>query len=391
MRRDRDISPFESFCCTTTSNLTNSNRLLSAAGPTAKTYTYDLSGNIVGDGIHTYGYDDRGRLVDVDTGAATYVHNGQGQRVKKDNGAVTLFAYDEIGGLIGEYNSAGGTVQETVWFNGAPVAVLEGTSRYYVHTDHLGTPRVITNGNTVIWRWQSDPFGSTPPDEDPDGDANLLTYNLRFAGQYWDVETGLHYNYYRTYDPSTGRYLESDPIGLVAGLNTYSYVSNMPTMRTDRYGLVEWDVVSSGSLGLVAGIGGKGEWYILETKCDASGNKIRISVVASGASAGAAAKCNYCWMFPGDVGLHGGGGKFEDHSTTPNPDAFNGPYLSMKIGFKLLGFGGDYGDTVLGTATSLRQFTPTASFGTVEAELAGTIGTSTVQDIETISCGCENE
>ncbi len=53
-----------------------------------------------------------------------------------------------------------------------------------------------------------------------------------------------HYNYYRTYDPSTGRYLESDPIGLSAGLDTYSYVSNTPTMRTDKYGLYEGGGIS---------------------------------------------------------------------------------------------------------------------------------------------------
>lgn len=53
--------------------------------------------------------------------------------------------------------------------------------------------------------------------------------------------TRFDYNYYRTYDPSTGRYLESDPIGLASGLNTYAYVSNMPTMLTDRFGLYEGD------------------------------------------------------------------------------------------------------------------------------------------------------
>jgi RHS repeat-associated protein len=128
-----------------------------------------------------------------------------------------LFVYDESGGLAGEYDSAGTAIQETVWFNGAPVAVLQSTNHYYVHTDQLGTPRVITNGDTVIWRWQSDPFGSTVAREDPDGDSVLFTYNLRFPGQYYDDETGLHYNYFRTYDPSTGRYLESDPIGLGGG------------------------------------------------------------------------------------------------------------------------------------------------------------------------------
>ena len=62
------------------SNLANSNQLLSTTGPQPKTYSYDLAGNVTGDGVHTYGYDDRGRLIDVDAGAATYTYNGQGQR-----------------------------------------------------------------------------------------------------------------------------------------------------------------------------------------------------------------------------------------------------------------------------------------------------------------------
>ena len=217
----------------------NSNRLLSSAGPVAKVYSYDAAGNVVSDGVHSYGYDDRGRLVSVDAGAATYSHNGQGQRVKKDNGVTTLFAYDEAGRLIGEYEASGSARQEIVYFDGAPVAVLQGSSRYYVHTDQLGTPRQISNGNTVIWRWESDAFGSTLADEDPDGDQVAFTFNGRFLGQYFDTETGLHYNYYRTYDPGTGRYLESDPIGLNGSLNTYGYVGGNPLSFVDPFGLID--------------------------------------------------------------------------------------------------------------------------------------------------------
>jgi RHS repeat-associated protein len=66
--------------------------------------------------------------------------------------------------------------------------------------------------------------------------AAVVTYNLRFPGQYYQAETGLHYNYFRDYDPQTGRYLQSDPIGLRAGINTYSYVSNDPLGLVDPFG-----------------------------------------------------------------------------------------------------------------------------------------------------------
>ncbi|HFD31364.1 MAG TPA: hypothetical protein ENJ28_01435 [Gammaproteobacteria bacterium] len=108
----------------------------------------------------------------------------------------------------------------------------------YIYTDHLGTPRVITDeSNTPIWSWMSDPFGETAPNEDVDGDGQRFEFNLRFAGQYYDQETGLHYNYFRDYDPSTGRYVQSDPIGLAGGLNTYGYVEANPLYSIDPYGL----------------------------------------------------------------------------------------------------------------------------------------------------------
>ncbi len=113
-----------------------------------------------------------------------------------------------------------------------------GSSVHYVHNDHLGTPRQVTDSSgTVIWRWDSDPFGATYPNDDPDNDGVVFGLNLRFPGQYYDAETGLHYNYFRYYDPSTGRYITSDPIGLEGGLNTYTYVGNNPIMWFDPFGL----------------------------------------------------------------------------------------------------------------------------------------------------------
>ncbi|QLQ34305.1 MAG: RHS repeat-associated core domain-containing protein [Candidatus Thiothrix singaporensis] len=89
----------------------------------------------------------------------------------------------------------------------------------------------------IVWKWESDAFGSTVPQQDPDGDGKQTIVNLRFPGQYYDAESGLHQNWHRTYDPSLGRYISSDPIGLDGGLNTYGYVGQSPLMNTDPSGL----------------------------------------------------------------------------------------------------------------------------------------------------------
>jgi RHS repeat-associated protein len=109
----------------------------------------------------------------------------------------------------------------------------------YIQADHLNTPRTVTNSQQqVIWKWdQQDPFGANVPSQDPDGDGKVYTLNLRFPGQYFDAETGLSYNYYRDYDPQTGRYVQSDPIGLKGGVNTYAYVAQDPVSSADPLGL----------------------------------------------------------------------------------------------------------------------------------------------------------
>lgn len=109
---------------------------------------------------------------------------------------------------------------------------------YFIEADHLETPRLISNAQQqVVWRWdQAEPFGDTPPNDNP---SNLGTFefNLRFPGQYRDKETNLNYNFFRDYDPGLGRYLQSDPIGLRGGLNTYLYVKANPLSGVDPLGL----------------------------------------------------------------------------------------------------------------------------------------------------------
>ncbi len=113
----------------------------------------------------------------------------------------------------------------------------EASRILYVHADHLNAPRaVLDNQNRLRWRWLSDPFGQLPPEDNPSG-LGAFELNLRLPGQVFDVESNLHYNTFRDYDPSTGRYVQSDPIGLRGGINTYSYVHGNPLSLTDFYGL----------------------------------------------------------------------------------------------------------------------------------------------------------
>lgn len=119
-------------------------------------------------------------------------------------------------------------------------SAASGANVYYIQTDQLNTPRVITDqANALVWKWESDPFGMLPPNETPVSSARF-TFNPRFPGQYFDKETNLHYNYYRDYDPQAGRYVQSDPIGLKGGINTYLYADGSPVAKTDPMGLATY-------------------------------------------------------------------------------------------------------------------------------------------------------
>ena len=111
-------------------------------------------------------------------------------------------------------------------------------SIYYAHNDHLGTPHMLSDEHgKSVWSAVYDPFGKTTVNEDVDNDGKNVTLNLRFPGQYHDAESGLYYNYFRYYDPETGRYLTSDPIGLNGGFSTYAYVEGNPLTWVDPHGL----------------------------------------------------------------------------------------------------------------------------------------------------------
>jgi RHS repeat-associated protein len=225
------------------------NQLSSSSGSLARPiYVYDAAGHTQAYGSYVFTYNNRGRLMATNAGPTNYLYNALGQMIEKSGAAgTTLFMQDEAGHLIGEYDGIGNLIEETIWLGDIPVATLQfGTSAlktYYVHTDHLNTPRRITNRNTniIVWRWDSDPFGNGAAVQNPQGTVTV-TYNMRFPGQYYMAETGLNQNWNRDYDPLTDKYIESDPLGLIAGLGTYTYVGGDPISFLDPHGLDAIDI-----------------------------------------------------------------------------------------------------------------------------------------------------
>jgi RHS repeat-associated protein len=262
---------------------------LASVGGNAR--TYDPNGNTQTLAGQPATYDDRNRLLGLQltngtialgTPGTLYNYNGRGERVLKEiaagsvgsgSGALqaknqsagiiapppsnwsetpTVYVYNENGQTIGEYvvTVSGGAVSVTstseyVYLDSIPVGFVtgSGTQRqvYYVETDHLGTPRqVIKPGVTpatdsMVWKW--DYFANNAAFGENSPIARTLTFNLRFPGQYNDSETGLNYNSHRDYEAGTGRYVESDPIGLRGGPSSYSYSFNSPLTLIDTYGL----------------------------------------------------------------------------------------------------------------------------------------------------------
>jgi RHS repeat-associated protein len=113
-----------------------------------------------------------------------------------------------------------------------PQTLTRNSTTYYYHNDHLGTPQSLTDQNgQIVWQAERDAFGNSQEN------TQSITNNLGFAGQYLDRESGLYYNWQRYYDTGAGRYIETDPIGLDGGINTYAYVGGNPVGLTDPKGL----------------------------------------------------------------------------------------------------------------------------------------------------------
>jgi RHS repeat-associated protein len=216
---------------------------LTGVGTTTR--VVDARGNTTADvlasGTFGYGYNDRNRLTVVQNGGVTvgsYVLNALGQRVQKTAGGITTrFDYDENSHLLSE--SAGTTTRDYIWMDGMPVGIVDHTGSTtavnFVHADGLGSARVVTNSTgAVLWQWAyaGNPFGEKAPVS-----VTSYTLNLRFPGQYFDAESGLNYNVNRDYEPATGRYIQSDPLGVVVDSSTYAYALHRPLDIYDPTGL----------------------------------------------------------------------------------------------------------------------------------------------------------
>jgi RHS repeat-associated protein len=200
-------------------------------------FGYDENANITSETGWTYVYDLSNQLIRVFAGSnqvAEYTYNGAGQRIKKVTQTETrIFHYDTLGHLIGETNQSGQTLSEYVYLGDQLLAMSKpGEAVYYFHNDHLGTPQVLTDDTGIIaWKAVYTPFGEAV------ASIETIENPFRFPGQYYDPETGLHYNYFRYYNPQTGRYITPDPIGLEGGINLFAYVANNPITNIDPEGL----------------------------------------------------------------------------------------------------------------------------------------------------------
>lgn len=238
-----------------TSNRLTQVEVAGTAGKESRQIQSDAAGNMTSDGNATYAFSARGRLASATHASTTtsYLYNGLEQRVAKAgpsvSGGVTYYAYDEQGRLVGQYGSSLEGLSELIFLQELPVLAIAATglasqstlqvSVGNVFADHLATPRKVLRASDglVLWDWGSaEPFGASGPNENPAG-AGTYVFTWRFPGQVFDAETGNSDNYHRSYAAGLGRYVQSDPIGLAGGINTYTYVEGDPLRHIDPLGL----------------------------------------------------------------------------------------------------------------------------------------------------------
>ncbi len=204
---------YETTSTGSTSYSYDANRLISSTGEKPFSFSFDVNGNTISENTRQYIYNQNQRLIKAMDGSnvlAEYIYNGKGQRADKlipSENKCTVFHYDQNGLLITESTRTGNIKAEYVYLNGQPLAKIEGNNVYYYHNDHLGTPMTMTDSSgNIVWQGEFMPFGESL------SVTGTVTNNLRFPGQYFDSETGLHQNGFRDYKSEIGRYVEADPL-----------------------------------------------------------------------------------------------------------------------------------------------------------------------------------
>ncbi|MFV5303178.1 RHS repeat-associated core domain-containing protein [Acinetobacter baumannii] len=230
------------------------NRLASTTTTEAKSFTYDVLGNLIKKTGHggtvDYSYDGFNRLKTVKAGSnsTSYDYDVFNLRTRKTGGAGNVnYIYSPDGRLLGESNTSDTNISTAyVWLYGQVIGVVRNNTLNFVHNDHLGRPEVLTNASkTVVWKSQNNSFDSNVIQ------SSIGQFNIGLPGQYYDVESGLWYNWNRYFDGTVGRYTQPDPIGLAGGVNTYTYVGNNPVNYIDPYGL--WSLSIEGYYGVGGG------------------------------------------------------------------------------------------------------------------------------------------
>jgi RHS repeat-associated protein len=221
---------------------------------------YDANGNMTqklvdGAVVMTFVYNAENRLVQVQDGIGTtiadYYYDPFGRRLWKEvSGVRTYFLYADEG-LVAEYDESGnelrsyGYAPNSYWTTD-PVFLKDTGTYYFYHTDHLGAPvKLVQSNGAVVWSATYDAFGQASIE------VETVKNHLRFPGQYYDEETGLHYNWNRYYDPETGRYTSRDP-SVSSELNPYKYSLNNPLKWIDFNGLQVVDVITSAAPSLTS-------------------------------------------------------------------------------------------------------------------------------------------
>lgn len=274
---DYDIDPV--------SNQVNQYELDIGTFSASRSYEYNALGQLINDGVYNYEYNSSQRLTQINRvqgglhALYEYDHNGLRTRKLVSTFEEINYHYDTAGRLLQETDSEGEILREYIYLGRTPVAILVSTGRtgvigaqptgqqnlelYYPISDHIGAIRaVVDQHGDRQWQRHDMAFSGNAFGEFLQADNSAMYSGsfhmpLRFPGQYFDKETFRHYNHYRYYDPTLGRYISSDPIGLAGGGNTYIYALNNPVMYYDPYGLFSIADYSlpQGFVDFVAGFG----------------------------------------------------------------------------------------------------------------------------------------